>query len=134
MATEYILDGTKFTSLEDFYDEIGGTLIPGASSGRNLDAFNDVLRGGFDTPKDGFILRWMHSEMSREKLGYPETVRQLEFRLAHCHPTNRERVERELIAAQNGQGPTVFDWLLEIIREHGVGGHEAEDNVRLVLE
>jgi hypothetical protein len=28
----------------------------------------------------------------------------------------------------------VFDWLVEIIRDHGAGGDQAEDNVELVLD
>ena len=28
----------------------------------------------------------------------------------------------------------LFDWLVEIIRHHGPGGEQAEDNVRLVLD
>ena len=94
MATEYVIDGSRITSLETFYDEIGHVLIPGHQWGRNLDAFNDILRGGFGTPDEGFTLKWSHSAVSKEKLGYPETVRQLEIRLARCHPSNREEVRR----------------------------------------
>ncbi len=68
-----------------------------------------------------------------EKLGYSETAMQLEFRLGRCHPANRENVLRELADARASVGPTVFDWLVEIIRDHGPGGSEATDNVRLVL-
>jgi hypothetical protein len=32
------------------------------------------------------------------------------------------------------RGPTVFDWLVEIIGVHTAGGREAEDNVVLVLD
>jgi RNAse (barnase) inhibitor barstar len=134
MATEYVIDGAEVATLEDFFQRISDVVIPGAAWGRNLDAFNDILRGGFGTPEEGFTLRWANSQISREKLGYPETVRQLELRLKRCHPSNRERVRHELAEAQKGKGPTVFDWLLEIIRYHGVGGGEAEDNVRLVVE
>jgi RNAse (barnase) inhibitor barstar len=74
---EYVLDGSKVTSLEAFFDQISDTLIPGAYWGRNLDAFNDVLRGGFGTPGEGFIFRWTHSDASRACLGYAETERQL---------------------------------------------------------
>src|SRR5437667_7339532 len=31
----------------------------------NLDAFNDLLRGGFGTPEGGLILVWLNSEASR---------------------------------------------------------------------
>jgi RNAse (barnase) inhibitor barstar len=129
----YEIDGEDFSTLEEFYEEISRVLIPGATWGRNLDAFNDILRGGFGTPDEGFALRWKNHDVSRQRLAYPETVRQLEKTLHRCHPTNRESVRRELDLARAGQGPTVFDWLLEILAVHGAGGEEAEDNVQLHL-
>ena len=71
------IDGDLFSTLEQFYDEISRVLVPGAEWGRNLDAFNDILRGGFGTPDGRFKLVWMNASASREALGYPETVRQL---------------------------------------------------------
>lgn len=47
----YEIDGSRFHTLEEFYDEIGTALIHGSPWGRNLDAFNDILRGGFGTPE-----------------------------------------------------------------------------------
>lgn len=129
----YEIDGQKLATLEDFYDEVSRVLIPGAAWGRNLDAFNDILRGGFGTPDDGFTLRWKNHEMSRVRLGYGETVRQLERRLERCHPLNLESVRGDLERARAGEGATVFDWLVGIIRDHGEGGTEADDNVKLVL-
>src|SRR5437667_5608339 len=105
----YEIDGSRFSTLEGFYDEISRVIIPGAEWGRNLDAFNDVLRGGFGTPEDGFVLRWKGSRLSRARLGYPETVRQLERRLGRCHPSNRASVADDLEAARNNVGPTVAD-------------------------
>jgi RNAse (barnase) inhibitor barstar len=70
MDKEYVLDGTKITSLEAFYDEIGDALAVGKRWGRNLDALDDMLSGGdLGIPDDGFILTWAHSEASRENLG-----------------------------------------------------------------
>ena len=77
-----VIEGRNFTTLEGFYDEISRVLIPQVEWGRNLDAFNDILRGGFRTPTDGFILEWQSSELSKARLGYSETVRQLEERLS----------------------------------------------------
>jgi RNAse (barnase) inhibitor barstar len=131
---EYVLAGSKIEPLEDFYDEVSRVLLPGACWGRNLNAFNDILRGGFGTPKEGFTLRWAHSRASRKALGYSETARQLKRRFAECHALNRETVSIELAHARSGAGPTVFDWLGEIIREHGSGGEQAEDGVRLILD
>ena len=133
MAKVYIIDGSQFGTLEEFFEQISRILIPGGDWGRNLDAFNDILRGGFGTPDDGFEIHWTHSGTSRARLGYAETVRQLELRLQRCHPSNRSNVSQQLADAHNGIGSTVFDWLVETIEVHGAGGDEAEDNVRLAL-
>jgi RNAse (barnase) inhibitor barstar len=130
---EFVIDGLNFSTLEGFYDVISADLIPGSSWGRNLDAFNDILRGGFGTPDEGFKFIWRNSNMSREKLGYDETVRQLEKRLAKCHPDNRKSVQQRLEEARRHIGSTVFDWLVEIINDHGPNGIESQDNVILVL-
>lgn len=129
----YEIDGRDFATLEEFYGVISRVLVPGAVWGHNLDAFNDILRGGFGTPKGGFVLRWKNSSVSRERLGYPETVRQLESRLTRCHPSNRESVRQKRDHAQKQTGPTVFDWLVEIIGVHCEGGSEQEDGVELIL-
>ena len=130
----YEIDGENFSTLEEFYDEIERVLIPGVNWGRNLDAFNDLLRGGFGTPEGGFTLRWKNSAKSKLRLGFVETIRQLEARLKHCHPANRSFVQQDLKLARSGHGATVFDWLIEIIRDHGVGGKESDDQVELILE
>jgi RNAse (barnase) inhibitor barstar len=129
----YDIDGVRFSTLEEFYEEISRVLIPGAGWGHNLDAFNDILRGGFGTPEGGFVLRWANAEVSRERLGHAETVRQLERHLQECHPSGRPSVRRDLEQAKRGEGPTVFDWLLDIITDHASGGSQEEDGVELVL-
>ena len=130
----YQIDGSRFATLEEFYEEVSEVLIPGESWGRNLDAFNDILRGGFGTPPEGFTIDWKNHAMSKQRLGYDETVRQLEIRLGTCHPSNRDKVMRDLEHARRHQGPTVFDWLVDIIRIHCRGGQEAEDGVELSLD
>lgn len=112
------IDSVRFHILEGFYEEVGRRIIPGADWGHNLDAFDDILSGGFGTPKQ-FILVWVGSQKSRSDLGYPETVRQLKLRLQRCHPESRAHVAGDLAVAKQGQGPTVFDWLIDIIKGHG---------------
>ena len=127
MTNEYVLDGTKITSLEDFYDQVGSSLAIGDNWGHNLDALDDVFYGGdFGIPEDGFTLKWVHSDVSRANLGYLETVKQLEKRLFRCHPSNRKKVLAELNNARQCEGNTVFDWLIDIIRGH-------EGKIHLVL-
>jgi len=130
----YQIDGNRFSDLQGFFDQIGEHLIPGTGCGRNLDAFNDILRGGFGTPDEGFILVWLNSAESKKRLGYDETQRQLERRLQQCHPANRNAVAMELEQAKRHEGSTVFDWLVEIIEAHCEGGDEEEDGVELRLE
>jgi RNAse (barnase) inhibitor barstar len=128
------IDGSNFATLEEFYDEISRVLLGGKTKLSNLDVFHDILRWGFGTPEGGFTLRWKNSERSRQCLGYAETVRQLELRLQRCHPSNQSSVMAKLELAKSGQGETAFDWLVQIIKEHGPGGSESEDGVDLVLD
>ena len=130
----YEIDGSRFSTLEGFYEEITRVLItPGQFWGHNLDAFNDILQGGFGTPDGGFVLRWVNSDLSRQRLAYPETVRQLERRLQRCHPESVSHVRQKLEEAKREEGLTVYDWLTEIIARHTSGGDNEEDGVELVL-
>ncbi|MGW7098991.1 barstar family protein [Streptomyces sp. NPDC054838] len=121
MTTTYVLDGARIHGLQDFWTVIGEAVSgPGGYFGRNLDALNDCLRGGFGTPDDGsFVFEWREHAVSRRALGHPETARYLEGVLTRCHPTNRERVAAELAQARAGRGPTLFDDLTEIFAGHG---------------
>lgn len=123
MTVVYGIDGRRIWSLEDFWLAMGEAVNgPGGYFGRNLNAFNDCLRGGFGTPEDDdYIIEWHHHEQSRAALGHPETVRQLELRLAHCHPSHRPAVRADLEAARAGHGPTVFDWLTGIFEDQVPG-------------
>jgi hypothetical protein len=129
---EFVLDGSSFGDLAGFFAAVTHTL--GLTGwGRNLDAFNDILRGGFGTPDGGFILQWANSAISADRLGWPETIRFIEKMLTTCHPANIPRVQADLAAARRGQGQTLFEIITGIIRTHGPGGEESEDNVHLIL-
>lgn len=112
----YTIDGNNFTTLDEFWEEVSTKLIPGEYWGRNLDAFNDILRGGFGTPDEGFVLVWKNSDVSRQNLGYPETIKWLSERIERCHPSNKEVFIERLKKAESGSGKTLFDMLVEIIR------------------
>ncbi|HEX5053929.1 MAG TPA: hypothetical protein VFZ65_19275 [Planctomycetota bacterium] len=127
------IDGGSLRTLEDFAAAFRRAALVDCEWHGSLDAFDDILRGGFGTPEGGFVLRWINSDASRKHLGYLETVRQLQRRLQTCDSSNRHRVEQELRAATAGTGPTVFDWLVEIIEDHGAGGRQADDGVELEL-
>jgi RNAse (barnase) inhibitor barstar len=128
------IDGECFFSLDEFFEHFQARALNGARWGTNLDAFNDVLRGGFGTPEDGFTLVWRHHNLSKDRLGYSETQRVLRKRVTTCHPENIAVVISELKKAEAHEGATVFDWLVEIIKDHGPGGSEPEDSVELILD
>src|SRR5215472_287940 len=111
----YEIDGNESSTLGEFADHVTARLGLQTNWGGNLDAFNDILRGGFGTPDDGFVLVWKNSELSRNRLGYPETIKWLEDRVRKCHPSNVENFRQRISVAKQHCGPTLFDTLVEII-------------------
>ncbi len=68
-----IINGNNFTDIESFYDEIDRVLTKDLDwkTGHNLDAFNDLLRGGFGVYdyEDPVKLIWTNFLDSRNYLG-----------------------------------------------------------------
>ncbi|OXM54897.1 barstar family protein [Amycolatopsis alba] len=126
------IDGSRFSDFDGFAREFSRLLSDYTWRG-NLDAFNDLLRGGYGTPETGWVLRWLHSEPSRSALGHAETIRRLERLVLTCHPSNRPDFQARIDSARRGEGPTLFDEIVSIIRVHGAGGREAEDGIVLEL-
>src|SRR5213075_1660127 len=110
MKPEIIIDANEFRDLEGFAKHFSEVALRGRHRWNgNLDAFNDILRGGFGTPKDGFTLVWRHSAISKERLGYCETIKWLEDRVQDCHPTSVSSMQQRLAEARQGKGQTLFD-------------------------
>jgi RNAse (barnase) inhibitor barstar len=122
---EYVLDGRRTITLTAFYAEVSQVLLSGQPWGENLDALHAVLRGNYGFLPETFRLVWRDAKVAQAALGYPETVHQLKQRLRDCHPTILIKTAWALRAALQEQGPTVYDWLVELIGEH--------PNVELVL-
>jgi RNAse (barnase) inhibitor barstar len=112
----------SFSNLIEFYDEIERKFTKDLDwkIGRNLDAFNDVMRGGFGAYEyeEDIEILWTNSIKSRKVFGYQETVKYLEGILKTCHPLNRENVQKELDLAKSEQGDTLFEIILEIITDN----------------
>lgn len=70
---EFIIDGNNFHDIESFYVEMEKLFSADSSfsAGHNLEAFNDLLRGGFGVHKYGepITIRWIHFSKSRKDLG-----------------------------------------------------------------
>ncbi len=68
---EFVLDGAKMKSSEDFYLEVERVLCPSLKKmGRNLHAFRDVLRGGFGAFAEGqhFQLKIVNKKQMKKSL------------------------------------------------------------------
>ena len=92
MVKKIIIDGNNFSNLSEFYNEIEAKLTKGLDwkIGRNLDAFNDILRGGFGVHKyeEAIDLIWMNSDKSKNDLSRMATVKYCQNILSKCHPSN----------------------------------------------
>ncbi|MHC5083839.1 MAG: barstar family protein [Planctomycetota bacterium] len=70
---KFEIDGSSFNDLKSFYDEVEKVLCPNLDFrwGRNLNAFNDILLGGFGSfePEETIDLVWKDSGKSKINLG-----------------------------------------------------------------
>ncbi|GLY12915.1 hypothetical protein [Pseudobacillus badius] len=84
--------------------------------------------GGFGNIESGeeYTIIWRNSVKSKRDLGYEETIIKLNEILKNCHPTNKESVIQEIRGEKMNKGPTVFDWIEEIILDN--------ENVTLIIE
>jgi hypothetical protein len=129
-----VIEGTRFHDYAGFCKEVSAVLTPGSYRwGGNLDTFVDILRGDYGTPEEGFVLVWRNSEISRSALGWDATIALYERMLESCHYSNRQRVRGRIEDARHQRGQTLFDLLVDIIRDRGPGGREPEYGVELVL-
>ncbi|WP_329193161.1 barstar family protein [Streptomyces sp. NBC_01435] len=119
MTVTYVIDGSRVTGLERFWEVIGEAVNgPGGYFGRNLDALADCLGGGMGTPDDGdFAWEWRDHAVSARALGHEETARWLRQSLDRVDPTNRAAVRQRLDEALAGRGPTLFELIVEILTD-----------------
>jgi RNAse (barnase) inhibitor barstar len=116
------INGNNFSNLSGFYNEVEKKMTSGLNwkIGRNLDAFNDVLNGGFGIHDvdENYQLYWKNAKKSKSDLGWNQTIDFIENKLKTCHPTNIEFVKKDLEDAENGVGQTMWELLIGIIKEH----------------
>ena len=69
----FTIDGRRFSNMAGFYDEVERVFTFGLDwkIGRNLNAFNDILRGGFGRHEHGqpIHIQWLAYEKSVRNLG-----------------------------------------------------------------
>ena len=67
-----VINGEEFDTMREFFDYVIPMLSDGSfKAGHNLDAFNDLLRGGFGVHEYGqpLDITWRNFERSRSMLG-----------------------------------------------------------------
>ena|SRR5690349_18514768 len=125
-----ILDANQFSNLTEFYDEVEAKLTKGLDwkIGRNLNAYNDVLRGGFGFHRyeEKITVHWKNSEKSKKDFGVKETIRVLKASLKTCHSSHTPFIKKHIERLKAGKGKTLFDDIIKITRSH--------DHVTLKLE
>ena len=69
----FILDGNKFSNIEGFYNEIDALLTKDLDwkTGHNLNAFDDLLQGGFGVHEfnEPITIKWINYNKSKKDLG-----------------------------------------------------------------
>ncbi|MGK6352805.1 barstar family protein [Parapedobacter sp. DT-150] len=119
---ELILDGNRIHDIPSFYDEVNRVFMQGVdfTLSPNLDAFNDLLHGGFGAirGKEPITLKWLNFEKNREDLGVEATIAFYRAKLERPEAFNQEWARAKLDELERGEGQTYMDILLDIIGEH----------------
>ena len=72
------INGNNFSNLDEFYNEVEQKMTKNLDwkIGRNLDAFNDILNGGFGIHKvdEIYELKWLNSQKSKSELKEFNTI------------------------------------------------------------
>ena len=117
-----IINGNNFSDLESFYDEIDRVLTKDLDwdTGHNLDAFNDLLRGGFEVHEheEPIKLTWKNISKSKSDLGLETTKKWYERKISENKTENLQFFKDKLKDLTENNGQTLFDIILEIISEH----------------
>jgi len=128
MRRDFIIDGENFDDIEGFYCEIDNLFTKDLDweTGHNLNAFNDILRGGFGVHEYGEPIKiiWKNFAKSRKDFGYEATVKHYEYILTRCHPSNDSFIQRKLSDAKNGIGQALVDIIVGIITNSDDSGHD----------
>ncbi len=119
---DFVIDGHRIQDIASFYDEINRVFMQGEDwkIGNSLDAFNDLLYGGFGALKDVDKphLIWVAAEKSKEALGYAATEHYYLEKLKLGPTYNIALFKEKLEELRRGNGLTYFEIIVDIIGEH----------------
>lgn len=122
MSKEIIIDGNQIHDIKSLYEEINLKFMQGEDwqLGESLDAFDDLLYGGFGAIKgdEPINLVWKNFENNREVLGFDLTLNFYENKLKQPQIFNKKIIEDKIQKLKNTGRDTYFDIILEIIASH----------------
>src|SRR3546814_15474198 len=81
--------------------------------GPSLDAFNDVLHGGYGAIRgnEPICLKWLHFEKNKEELGVAATLVFYQATLEQPETFNPEWARKKIAELERGEGQTYMDLL-----------------------
>ena len=130
MIKTIIIDGNKIHDIPSFYKEINRVFMADIDwkLGQSLDAFNDMLYGGYGAIEGGEKIRlvWAGFEKNQKDLGLELTKTYYQEKLKSPEKFNSDFVQQKLAELEDGTGKTYFEIILEIIGEH--------KNIKLVVQ
>lgn len=116
-----VINGSHFSDLIGFYEEVSRVLMEDADwKVGTLDGFDDILYGF-----QGEIV-WKESEKSKDNLGFEATKVFYENKIRKGKPFNIDLAQQKLDELMAGNGQTLFEILVEILKSH--------KNITLILD
>jgi len=122
MTQEIQITGSNIHDIASFYREINRVFMHNENwqIGESLDAFDDLLYGGFGTLNNNATVKvlWTNIALSRKALGYETTKAYYLTKLQPGSPFNKQHFTAKLKELEAGVGETYFDIVVEILSEH----------------
>lgn len=116
-----VINGSHFSNLEDFYEEISQLFMKNEDwKVGTLDGFDNILYG-VETD-----ITWKNSQKSKKDLGFELTKEFYENKIKIGKPFNVALIQQKLDELIDGNGQTLFEILIEIIKSH--------KNITLILD
>ncbi|MBN5150734.1 barstar family protein [Stenotrophomonas maltophilia] len=116
------IEGSAINDIASLYAEINRVFMTGEAwqLGPSLDALDDLLHGGYGAlaGQAQATLIWRDIAHSRTALGMETTRQWLQAKLDTPGGFNTEAIARQLQALQQGEGPTYFEIVMQIIASH----------------
>jgi RNAse (barnase) inhibitor barstar len=122
MVKQIEIEGSVINDIASFYEEVNRVFMADESwqLGQSLDAFNDLLFGGYGALQgvESVELVWHNMDHSRQALGYQATQAYYLDKLKPGSSYNKKLFEEKLSALESGSGETYFESIMAVLAEH----------------